>query len=167
MKGRIMFRRRSPITHLITLVGFLMLALALSEPLAPVSEAAVGGCRADPIVILSDGTVLDISVGIGTAVSNVREIHYIVHGPRNVWLVGAISTPTLGFQGKETFRYYADAAPNQYITETLVQTTYNKVGVTAYTTFANITLRLNNLLTLQYKPINGFNDQILRALIVR
>jgi hypothetical protein len=162
-----MNRRRSPIKHLITLVGLLLIGLAMSAPLAPAVEAAAAGCRSDPVVILSDGTILDVSVDIGTDVSNVREIHYVVHGPRGVKLITAISTPTLGFQGKETFTYYADAAPNQYITETLVQTTYNQVSVTAHTTFANVTIGLSDLLTLQYKPINGFNNQILRALLNR
>jgi hypothetical protein len=162
-----MYQRRSSIKHLFMLVGFLLLGLAMSEAFAPISEAAVGGCRSDPIVVLSDGTILDVSADIGTAVSNVREIHYVVHGPSGVKLVAAISTPTLGFQGKESFTYYADAAPNQYITETLVQTTYNQVSVTAHTTFANVTLGLNDLLTLQYKPINGFNNQILRAFLRR
>ena len=158
-----MYHRRSPIKHLFTLVGFLLLGLAMSEAFAPISEAAVGGCRSDPIVVLSDGTILDVSADIGTAVSNVREIYYVVHGPRGVKLVSAISTPTLGFQGKETFTYYADAAPNQYITETLVQTTYNQVNVTAHTTFANVTLGLSDLLTLQYEPIKGFNNLIFRG----
>ena len=162
-----MHRRRSPLKHLITLVGFLLIGLALSEPLVSTSEAAVGGCRSDPIVILSDGTILDVSADISTDVSNVREIHYVVHGPRGVNLVSAISTPTLGFQGKETFTYYADAVPNQYITETLVQTTYDQVSVTAHTTFVNVTIRLSDLLTLQYKPIYGFNNQILRAFLKR
>ena len=139
----------------------------MSEPFAPALEAAAGGCRSDPIVILSDGTILDISADIGTAVSNVREIHYVVHGPGGVKLVSAISTPTLGFSGKETFTYYADAAPNQYITETLVQTTYDQIRVTAHTTFANVGISLSAPLTLQYKPINGFNNQILRMLLER
>jgi hypothetical protein len=162
-----MYHRRSSIKQLFTLVGFLLLGLAMSEAFAPLSHAAVGGCRSDPIVVLSDGTILDVSADIGTAVTNVREIHYVVHGPRGVKLVAAISTPTLGFQGKESFTYYADAAPNQYITETLVQTTYDQVSVTAYTTFANVTLGLDDLLALQYKPINGFNNQILRAFLRR
>ena len=79
----------------------------------------------------------------------------------------SISIPTLGFTGKETFTYFDDAAPKQYITETQVQTTYNQVGVTAHTTFANVTIDLSDLLTLQYKPIKGFNNQILRTILNR
>ncbi len=166
-KETTMYHRRSLSKRLITLVGFLLIGLALSEPFAPISEAAAGGCRSDPVVFLSDGTILDVTADIGTDVSNVREIHYVVHGPRGVTLVSAISTPTLGFEGKESFIYYDDAAPNQYITETLVQTTYNRVSVTAYTTFANVTIRLSQLLTLQYTPVTGFNNQILRVLLER
>jgi hypothetical protein len=162
-----MYRRRLPIKHLITLVGLLLIGLALSESFAPITEAAVGGCRADPIVTLSDGTILDVSAKIDTDVSNVREIHYVIHGPRDVKLVAAISTPTLGFEGKESFIYYDDAAPKQYITETLVQTSYDQVSVTAQTTFVNVTISLSDLLTLQYQPINGFNNQILRAFLKR
>lgn len=162
-----MHGRRSHISHLIRLIGVLLVGLAVGEPFAATSEAAVGGCRADPIVILSDGTILDITADIDTSVSNVREIHYVVHGPRNAALVAAISTPTLGFRGKETFTYYADAALKQYITETLVQTTDDRVSITAHTTFAKTTIGWSALLTLQYKPINGFNNQILRALLER
>ena len=161
-----MYRRRSFIKHLVTLVGFLLIGLVMSEPLAPISKAAAAGCRSDPVVVLSDGTILDISAAIDTDVSNVREIHYAVHGPRDVKVI-SISIPTLGFTGKETFTYYDDAAPKQYITETLVQTTYNQVNVTAHTTFANVTLGLSDLLTLQYEPIKGFNNQILRAFLRR
>jgi len=42
----------------------LLLGMALSEPFAARSAASVGGCRADPIVTLSDGTILDVSVHI-------------------------------------------------------------------------------------------------------
>jgi len=166
-KETTMYCRRLPTKHLITLVYLLLAGLALSEPFAPRTEAAVGGCRSDPIVILSDGTMLDVSADIGTDVSNVREIHYVVHGPRGVHLISAVSTPTLGFKGKETFAYYDDAEPKQYLTETLIQTTYDHVGVTAHTTFVNVTISLIAPLTLQYKPVNGFNNQILRMLLKR
>jgi len=161
-----MYQLQVPTKHLITLVC-LLVGFAVSASFAPISEAAVGGCRSDPIVILSDGTTLDVTADIGTDVSNVREIHYVVHGPRGVKLVLAISTPTLGFKGLETFTYYDDAAPNQYVTETLVQTAYNQVSVTSYTTFAKVVLNLSGQLTLQYTPVEGFNNQILRVAIKR
>jgi hypothetical protein len=152
---------------LIVLAGIVLTTLLVIGPSAPTTEAAVSGCRADPLILLSDGTILDVSVNIGTNVANVTEILYVIHGPSGVKLVAALSTPTLGFAGRETFAYYSDALPGQYITETRVQTSYNNVGVTAYTTFAKATLGFSDLLTLQYKPVSGFNDQILRALLKR
>ena len=149
-------------THL--LIPLLLLAgLALSGTPTPVAQAAVGGCRSDPIVVLSDGTVLDVSAAIDTAAANVTGIHYVVHGPRGVTLVSALSTPTLGFSGKESFTYYDDAQPNQYVTETLVRTAYNQVSVTAHTTFVQAALGYSAPLAVQYRPVTGFNDQALRV----
>jgi hypothetical protein len=159
--------RRSSLKRLITLAGLLLAGLASIGPLSPTAEAAVSGCRTDPIVILSDGTILDVTAEIGTSASKVREIHYVVHGPRGVKLIASISTPTLGFTGKETFTYYDDAPARQYITETVVQTMYDNVSVTAHTTFAKATIGLRDPLSLQYKPIVGFNNQVLRAWLYR
>ena len=44
--------------------------------------AGFGSCRADPIVTLSDGTRITLIAEIGTDVSNVQEVRYVVHGPR-------------------------------------------------------------------------------------
>lgn len=162
-----MQHRRSSLTHLATFAGLLLLGLTFAAPLSPTTEAAVSGCRTDPIVILSDGTILDVTAEIGTSVTNIREIHYVIHGPRGVQLIAAISTPTLGFTGKETFSYYDDAPSRQYITDTVVQTTYDNVVVTAHTTFAKATIGSQNPLSLQYKPIVGFNNQVLRAWLQR
>jgi hypothetical protein len=159
--------RKPTLKHLCMLTCFLLIGFVMSGTLAPTAEAAAGGCRSDPLVVLSDGTILDVSAEIGTAVSNVTEIHYVVHGPREVRLVAAVSTPTLGFDGKETFTYYADGAPNQYVTETLVQTSYDQVSVTAHTTFAKVTPQSGPRQSLQYAPIKGFNNQILRMLLER
>jgi hypothetical protein len=76
-----------------------------------------------------------------------------------------ISTPTLGFKGKESFSYVADANPFTYVTETLVRTKDNGVPVTAYTTFAKATLIHETGVTLALKPVQGYNDQILRYTI--
>lgn len=166
-KGQNMTNIRHDHKLLLSGVGFLLLLLTALLPFSPTAEAAVAGCRADPVIVLSDGTILDLSVDIGTNVANVAEIHYTVHGPSGVRLLAAIRTPTLGFAGRETFTYYADAQSGQYVTETLVRTTYDQVAVTSYTTFASATLGYSDLLSLQYKPISGFNNQILRALLRR
>jgi hypothetical protein len=144
------------------------LVILVSTTRAPVAYAALGGCRTDPVVILSDGTILDVSVEIDVSVSNVETIQYVVHGPRGVRLVAAISTPTIGFNGKELFTYVEDAGPNQYITDTFVTTKPDGIRVTSYTTFAGLGSSSKlGLLALQYHPISGFNEQHLIATLIK
>jgi hypothetical protein len=161
-------RYRMPVfTRMFIVVSVVLVSMALSSTYAPVVQATIFGCRSDPVLVLSDGTILDVTADIDTSVSNVQEIHYTIHGPPNVQLVAAIRTPTLGFQGKETFTYYADAEPYQYVTETLVQTTPDRVSVTSHTIFGKVTLVHMIPVELQYKPITGFNGQVLRAVLTR
>ncbi len=142
------------------LVAGFLLALVLGAAHAPAVQAAFAGCRSDPVFVLSDGTILDVSVAIGTSVNNVDEIHYTVHGPKGVKLIAAISTPTLGFEGLETVTYIADGAPNQYVTDTIVHTSVSNVSTTAYTIFAgNGLLQLKLRLSAQYHAIEGWAGQ--------
>ena len=162
-----MGNRKANLKHLFMVACLLVVGFVASGPMATTTEAAVGGCRADPLVVLSNGTILDVTADIGTSVSNVTEIHYVIHGPRGVKLVAAIRTPTLGLKGPETFTYYADSKPNQYILESLVRTKINHVGVTMRTTFLKASLQSGVQLTLQYQPVTGFNNQLLRIVIQR
>ena len=166
-KGNRMRHRMLFLSRMFTVVSVVLVGMVVSSVLSPVASATIFGCRADPVVVLSDGTVLDVRVDIDTDVSNVQEINYTVHGPKDVQLVAAISTPTLGFKGKETFTYYADAEPYQYVTETLVRTIPDRVGVTSFTTFSKVTLVNETSVNLQYKPITGFNGDVLRAVLTR
>jgi hypothetical protein len=161
-------RYRMPaFTRMFMVAAVALVGMIVSGGPAPVAHATIFGCRSDPVVVLSDGTILDVTADIDTLVSNVREIHYTVHGPPNVQLVAAISTPTLGFAGKETFTYYADAEPYQYMTETLVHTYPDPVRVTAHTTFAKVELVHYTSVEFEYQPISGFNGQVLRAVLMR
>jgi hypothetical protein len=132
---------------------------------APAANAALAGCRADPVFLLSDGTVLDVQVSIETSVRNVNVIQYIVHGPRGVKLLAAISTPTIGFQGLERVVYVADQAANTYVTDTLVQVDGSNVEASSYTIFAGNRLlsALQLSLTAQYHVIEGYAGQHLIA----
>lgn len=162
-----MSRPRSLSRHMLMLPGILLFGLFMSSLFAPTAEAAFKGCRSDPVVILSDGTILDIQAEIATNIQNVREIHYTVHGPPGVRLVSAIRTPLIGFSGKETFSYYDDASPGEYVTETIVRTVTSPVAVTSHTTFAKAVLLFDTSVTLMYQPVTGFNDQVLRYVIRR
>jgi hypothetical protein len=159
--------RTTFISRLRLFACLLLTGFFTAGPLAPTADAIFRGCRSDPVVILSDGTVLDVQAEIGTHVSNVSEIHYVVHGPPGVKLVAAISTPMLGFKGTETFTYIADAKPGQYMTDTLVHTHVGRVPVTSHTTFAKTTLLRNISLWIEYAPVKGFSGEVLRHVLAR
>ncbi|MCI0393511.1 MAG: hypothetical protein L0322_01050 [Chloroflexi bacterium] len=89
-------------------------------------------CRSDPLVILSNGMVLDLSADINTWLWNVEEVDYVLHVPAGVSLVASIGTPTW-LTSQETFTLYADSPPGEYHTETIVHTTQGSVAVTAHT----------------------------------
>ncbi len=83
--------------------GLLLNVLAAPHP----AHAAVG-CRADPIVILSNGVVLDLSASLDADVAQVQSIDYTLHGPKGVGVVRAISTDGV-VQYKEKFSYKDDS----------------------------------------------------------
>jgi len=78
-------------------------------PFAAVHPAhAAIGCRSDPIVVLSNGVVLDLSATLDADVAQVQSIDYTLHGPKGVWVVRAISTDG-AVQYKEKFTFKDDS----------------------------------------------------------
>lgn len=59
---------------------------------APHHAHAATGCRSDPIVVLSNGTVLDLSAAIGADVSTVAQIGYTLHAPAGSTIARVVST---------------------------------------------------------------------------
>jgi hypothetical protein len=94
---------------------------------APV-EAAVLICRSDPVVILSNGVIMDFGANISTLPWNVEEVHYELHVPVGVELVVSIHTPTW-IASVESFTFYADQPEGQYIVTAIVQTRQDNVKV--------------------------------------
>ncbi len=88
--------------------GALTAGLLAGGPPAVNHAHAALGCRSDPIVVLSNGVVLDLSAVVDTDVSDVKEIHYTLHGPKGVWVVRAISTDGVA-QYKEGFEFHDDS----------------------------------------------------------
>jgi hypothetical protein len=108
----------------------LMIALlaGLVASLATSGTALAGRsvCRTDPVVTLTDGTVLDLWATVETERSNINRIEYTLHAPpgSRVLLV-AYTGGLLGV--REHFTLQADAAPGEYWTDTVVYT--NNQGV--------------------------------------
>jgi hypothetical protein len=81
--------------------------LAGSARPGPTARAALA-CRSDPLVILSNGVVLDLGAALDADVSRVQEIHYQLHGPHGVWVVRVISTDG-AVRYKEHFEFHDDS----------------------------------------------------------
>jgi hypothetical protein len=127
--------------------------ILLSQLLAPTgAEAAMAGCRADPILYLSNGTVMTITVDIGADVSAVKSIMYTVRVPQGVKLVRAVYTPFPGFTGKEKLQVQDDAQAGQYVSDTVVQTDNKNIVVVATTHLVS-----------KVQAVSGYSNQHLVA----
>jgi len=86
---------------------------------APRHAAAYGFCRSDPIVVLDNGAVLDLSATINADISAIKQIRYTLHAPAGTSVVRVISTDG-PVDYKEKFNFQADGAPGAYGAETRV-----------------------------------------------
>jgi hypothetical protein len=108
----------------------LMLGVMLGI-MAPVLQAHAGfsSCQGDPVVSLSNGVVLDLSVSLDISASSVNQIVYTVHAPKGTKVVSV--TYTAGsLQNKEVLNFVADQQSEQYLTDTFASTQIN-ANVTA------------------------------------
>jgi hypothetical protein len=115
-------------------------------------------CRSDPVVILSNGMVLDIGASISSLPMQVREVHYELHVPAGVSLVTAIHTPAW-LTSQETFTVIADQQPKQYQVVTTVYTSVGNATVVADTVLVSaLKLRLGQF------SVSGLEGQALRVM---
>jgi hypothetical protein len=109
--------------------------------------ARLAVCRSDPLVVLSDGTVLDISADIGALLWDVEEVHYDLHIPKGLSVVVSVSTPNWPTT-VERFRVYADNPPGTFTSTTTVFTREENTPVTA-----------NFLVNTIYRTLDGVSGQ--------
>jgi len=98
------------------------------------ARAAFIGCRSDPIVILSNGVVLELSANIADDVTDVQSISYILHAPKGVSLLRSLSTDgPVGY--REKFQFKADSklsgSAGVYEVDLKVQTRSKNISTTA------------------------------------
>src|SRR5437867_7690346 len=139
------------VRRIVMAVSVLLGGWLLAAPLTPAVQAALDGCRADPVIYLSDGSALDVTADIGTSAGNISSIAYTLHVPAGLRAVLYVATPTLGFKGKETFTLVNDAPAGQYRTDTFIKTSNRGVNVTARTSLVGVYL-LNVAVSLESKP---------------
>jgi len=108
--------------------ALLSAGLLASPVLTPHAQAIIAGCGGDPVVVLSDGTTLDLNATADTDASTVRQIAYTLHAPAGTWVV---SVTALGV--RETLSFRADNQPHSYDTLTRVEAS-TRAAVTTTTT---------------------------------
>jgi hypothetical protein len=117
--------RRRSVVVMALLVGAL-----LSAVLAQEATAGLRACRADPIVWLSNGQAVQMSVGVAAPAYDVHQITYILHVPRGttvrkiVYTGGALSS-------KERVYVIPDMPLSRYRIDTLVAARGYGISVTA------------------------------------
>jgi hypothetical protein len=98
---------------------------------ARMAHAAVV-CRVDPVVAFSNGVTVDLYAQIGDALSDVRHVSYVLHGPALAASTSyAVSYPD-GTAGISSFSYVGDGQPHSYYADITVTTGATPVSVTAY-----------------------------------
>lgn len=109
----------------------LLLALVLTLTFVSTAQAKLVFCRSDPVVILSNGTILDLSADFTTLLINVEEVHYELHIPVGVSVVAYIHTPAW-LTSQETFTAIADQEPGVYTASTIGRTRSGNATVTTH-----------------------------------
>jgi hypothetical protein len=136
------------------LIAYLITGLILY--ISP-ANAGLGGCRADPIVFLSNGQQVRMTVAVDTDAADVQQITYTLHAPVGTSINKVVYTGG-PLQDKEQVLFYADRPANSYITDTVVASASSDVSVLASTfltsTFASVSGMTNEHLRLEF-PIAG------------
>lgn len=127
----------TPFHRLRILMGFGVLALCVSAGLfkTHTASAALGTCRTDPIVTLSNGTTIQIVAHIGAGVADVKSIAYTVHAPAGTTVTSVNYLGDVSSQ-LESLQFFADVGSGSYqgtatvTTNTHIIPVYSSMAVT-------------------------------------
>ena len=148
-------RARRP--YVAAVLGTALLAAMLCPSHA---QARLAGCRADPILQLSNGDKVQVQVSVGADSSAVSTITYAVHVPSGTKLSKVVYTGG-SFAGKEKVQFYADQLASRYTSTTTVSTATPGISVTATTTVA--ALSSTPAVTPVTASVAGLSNQALSA----
>ena len=114
----------------LVLLALATVAVGVSPLKLPLAHAQLSGCSTDPVLVLSNGTTIDVLASIDTSSDSVQKVTFTVHAPAGTSLV----TYTPGVLGpKEVVQFKADQRSGQYTTTTVADTVTGGVAVTAST----------------------------------
>lgn len=125
--------------------------VGLLTVLPPPAYTGLLRCRSDPAVLLSNGTLIDLSADIDAMLWDVASVNYTLYVPSGLRAILIIRTPN--WPGtKETFTIVSDKPPKVYDSTTIVKTKRPGIGVTA-----------NLLVNLSFASARGWDGQPLRV----
>src|SRR5437588_5034859 len=117
--------------HMLLGAAVLSASLLARSLIAPATHAAVGGCRSDPVVTLSNGYAFDLSAVVNDTTTDVQQVSYTLHAPAGTSVTSEVDTSALG--PKDTFQFYADEPPNTYSASAKANTLTPQMPVAATT----------------------------------
>ena len=138
----------------ITLITVLMFTMLLV--VSQVSAAYIS-CRSDPIVFLSNNTIIQFAATLETSKDDVISIRYEVHVPVGVSAKRIVYVP-VSMRSKETVVMVADQAPGHYWIATVAQTGTASVPTTVT---ARLVAASNTNLVYARQTVYGVSGQTL------
>ncbi len=118
-------RIRMTLAAILTWAALLVFAVGPGQ-----ANAGLSGCRTDPVLVLSNGDQIQMAAQIDTSSGNLKSVVYTVHAPVGSKVLLTLYTES-PIGNVERVQFFADAAPNQYSTETVVTTKNDRPAVTA------------------------------------
>ncbi|HET7746117.1 MAG TPA: hypothetical protein VFM29_02375 [Vicinamibacteria bacterium] len=110
--------------------GLLLVVTTLGLGSTTPGHAGELRCMSDPVVLLSDGTVIDLTASIATELWNVESVNYVLRVPAGSFAVAVLRTPNWPTT-VETFSVIADQPAGRYDGTTTVRTADPGVEVQA------------------------------------
>jgi hypothetical protein len=100
-------------------VAMLLAMLLALGFISSTASAGLDACRADPLIVLSDGSRISVSVRINTSAEDIQQVEYVLHVPRGLSIQKIVYTGG-ALRDKERVTLIADNPPGVFITETTV-----------------------------------------------
>lgn len=130
--------RRGTLSRVMVCAALACVGFAATSLGVPTAGAEVGVCYTDPVVVLSNGTTIDLNDTINDTYTDVQSIVYTLHAPAGTSVASV--TYTSGPIGPmESLRFYADQTGSQYSATSDVITGSAGIAVTAAATALNST----------------------------
>jgi hypothetical protein len=115
-----------------TLASMLLVSIGSAFVGTNLAHAAIGACRADPIVLLSSGVKVQLYSDIADVPTNVKSVAYVLHAPVGTRVVSVSYPPDMAKTIPEAFQLIADAKDAKYHTTTYVADANGTIKIATY-----------------------------------